>query len=200
MNYIPSNKFFLVILILIGFGSCEKETDYLDPILNFEIQLSDSIAPANVYFLNCSVNLENFEWDFGDGTTSHEKSPNHFFNVDGEYTIKLKAWNDQEELTCSKSIHLSRVYEYLITNDSQFKLYNLTSYPADSSNKRVPVSFGILNAHESSDKCKAYSTNLYVSFENDEGLKFKTAFPFRLSGDSLNELIIDRYTLVVIDN
>jgi PKD repeat protein len=200
MNNILSNKFILFTLALIGLASCEKDAIYLDPILKFEIQLMDSIAPANVSFLNNSANLEYFEWDFGDGTTSHEFSPDHFFGEVGEYTITLRAWNDQEEFSSQKTIYLSKVYVYLITNNSTFKLYNLIAYSIDSSKYCPSINFGMLDSNRSSDISQSQIENLYVSFENDEGIKFKTAFPFQLTGDGLNELVIDRYTLVVMCN
>jgi hypothetical protein len=200
MKYIRSNIPILVILVLTVFVSCEQDNSYIVPVPDFEIQLTDSIAPANVSFLNKSVNLEQFEWDFGDGTISHEKSPYHLFNKDGNFTIILRAWKDNEEFTIQKTIYLSKVYQYFITNNSLFKLYNLTCYSTDSSQYCNSINLGLLNANQSSNKCKTQSENLYISFENDEGLKFKTVFPYSLNDEILNELIIDNFTLIFIDN
>lgn len=200
MRFILTNIYTVFILILIGLTSCEQDEYYIDPYLEFEIVCSDSIAPANVAFHNKSLHLEHFEWDFGDETTSHEMSPNHSYNSAGEYTITLIAWNDREQLTIQKTIYLSKAYQYQITNNSQFLLYNLTAYSVDGSKQCEYIDHGKLNAYESSEKCETGSKNLYVSFEDLEGRKYKTAFPFRLSDNIINELIIDKYTLVVTES
>jgi PKD repeat protein len=47
-------------------------------------------APLKVRFQNFSTGLPvRFLWDFGDGTTSIEKSPIHIFQKEGIYTVKL---------------------------------------------------------------------------------------------------------------
>jgi PKD repeat protein len=49
-------------------------------------------ASISVDFLNQSsggVCPISYKWDFGDGTTSTQKSPNHHFNGCGNYTVKL---------------------------------------------------------------------------------------------------------------
>ncbi|WP_424961299.1 PKD domain-containing protein [Ekhidna sp.] len=47
----------------------------------------------NFVFTNTSFNGASFEWDFGDGNTSTEKSPTHTFTSDGSYTVQLTAFN-----------------------------------------------------------------------------------------------------------
>ena len=43
-----------------------------------------------VKFTNTSTNAETYYWDFGDGTTSTEESPEHLYAAAGDYTIALK--------------------------------------------------------------------------------------------------------------
>lgn len=47
------------------------------------------MAPAEVQFLNNSINGMSFFWDFGDGSNSTEVNPTHSYNVVGEYTVSL---------------------------------------------------------------------------------------------------------------
>jgi len=59
-----------------------------DPIANF----SATVSPGNtVNFNNLSVNAANYEWNFGDGTTSTIISPVHTYTSSGNYTITLIA-------------------------------------------------------------------------------------------------------------
>ena len=44
-------------------------------------------------FINNSLNGASFEWDFGDGNTSTEKSPTHTYVADGVYTVMLTSNN-----------------------------------------------------------------------------------------------------------
>ncbi len=198
MNYFLTNRLLFLILMLIGFVSCEQDDNQLPSVIDFEIQLTDSIAPASISFVNTSVNLESFEWDFGDGTISHEESPVHIFNQEGEYTILLKAWNDQEYYVVEKTIRLTKVYDYIISNNSTYTLYNLTSYYSDATQNYAAINHGLLNAFETSSQCQTSSKNLYVSFEDNNGRKYRTAFPYSLSDGMLNELVIDKYTLIIV--
>lgn len=48
-------------------------------------------APYKASFDNTSSGGQQFFWDFGDGTTSQEVSPAHFYQTPGTYRIRLKA-------------------------------------------------------------------------------------------------------------
>lgn len=74
-----------LLLGLLFFISCAR------PIANFTTEQSSKAAPAKIVTKNNSVNAESYKWDFGDGTTSEEESPNHIFTESGEYTITLFA-------------------------------------------------------------------------------------------------------------
>ncbi len=50
-----------------------------------------SCVSQNVAFINQSENADNFLWNFGDGTTSSLKSPNHSYISSGTYTVSLVA-------------------------------------------------------------------------------------------------------------
>lgn len=60
------------------------------PIANFTA--SDTLGtcpPLIVNFTNTSSNFITYSWDFGDGTTSNQPNPSHFYNIPGEYFAKL---------------------------------------------------------------------------------------------------------------
>lgn len=50
-------------------------------------------APFTVNFTNQSVNGVSYFWQFGDGATSTLQTPNHTYNIEGNYTVKLKVTN-----------------------------------------------------------------------------------------------------------
>lgn len=66
--------------------SCEKT-----PTAHFYTDTSEPEVGQTVVFYNDSHNANRFEWDFGDGYISNERSPDHIFNSTGPVTVKLKA-------------------------------------------------------------------------------------------------------------
>ena len=48
---------------------------------------------APVYFIDQSVGVKSWQWDFGDGFLSTESDPVHSFNISGTYTVTLVASN-----------------------------------------------------------------------------------------------------------
>ena len=52
-------------------------------------------APATINFINHSsgVGVLNYQWDFGDGSTSTSSNPSHTYTASGSYTVSLVAAN-----------------------------------------------------------------------------------------------------------
>ena len=65
---------------------------------------SAGCAPFLAKFNNVSLAGQQFHWDFGDGTTSTEMSPQHLYSIPGTYTITLIAVDSS---TCNISDTLS---------------------------------------------------------------------------------------------
>ena len=78
--------------INVGGGGC----DWLDACFEWEI------GDVHVAFINCTTNETgiNYHWDFGDGTTSIDTSPIHFFEA-GTHTVCLVAtWENCIDEVC----------------------------------------------------------------------------------------------------
>lgn len=69
-------------------------------------------APYGVQFVNTGRGTS-FEWDFGDGTTSTERNPQHTYAHGGEYTVKLVA---HQLYGCSEIDSTSRTVRVLENN------------------------------------------------------------------------------------
>jgi len=57
-----------------------------------DFTVSDSVStcpPLIVQFSNTSQNMATYAWDFGDGNTSAQQNPTHFYNVAGIYFARL---------------------------------------------------------------------------------------------------------------
>ncbi len=61
-------------------------------------------APAKVKFEKEAKEGETYEWDFGDGNTSDEVSPNHRYTNSGNYTVELKVKKGEKSATKKKQL------------------------------------------------------------------------------------------------
>ncbi|WP_050799641.1 PKD domain-containing protein [Thiocapsa marina] len=61
------------------------------PIAAFAVNADSGHAPFNVQFSDqSSGTIDSWQWDFGDGTTSTERSPSHLYLTAGSYVAKLR--------------------------------------------------------------------------------------------------------------
>ncbi len=64
------------------------------PVANFEMENNGCVAHCEVRFTNTSENAVLYLWDFGDGEKSDLENPRHTFTTVGNFTVKLKAINE----------------------------------------------------------------------------------------------------------
>ncbi len=91
------------------------------PIVNFLYTINSD----KVSFTNNTQNADTYAWDFGDGTLSNEKNPEHSYAHSGTYTVKLIATNECGNETKEKSL----VFNKVKTSDLGFNKFNLFPNP-----------------------------------------------------------------------
>ncbi len=80
-----------------GGSNSHTKTNYIrvfgtTSISDFIAEPQSGYAPLPVQFYDTSVGLPTgWQWDFGDGTTSHHQSPSHLYTNPGNYTVTLTA-------------------------------------------------------------------------------------------------------------
>jgi PKD repeat protein len=57
-----------------------------DPNANFSFS---NLSSSEISFTNNSTNASQYNWDFGDGTTSNEVNPSHNYAAEGNYNVTL---------------------------------------------------------------------------------------------------------------
>jgi len=77
--------FVLFLALSLFLISCQKT-----PEAFFHVDTKDPEVGEKIIFYNDSHNAEKCEWDFGDHTTSTERSPIHIYTGTGSYNIVLK--------------------------------------------------------------------------------------------------------------
>lgn len=78
-------------------------------------------APCTLNFSNNSIGATSYHWDFGDGNTSTEETPQHSYTRAGTYTITLTAIQDEN---CQK---MSEQVQIVITNTFEAHFGSLRS-------------------------------------------------------------------------
>ncbi len=88
-------KYSVTLLATSNFGCKDSISDSIStatiPVSLFGISSSSVCKGSNVMFSNVSQNSQTYFWNFGDGTTSTTKSPNHTFSRSGKFLVQLIA-------------------------------------------------------------------------------------------------------------
>jgi peptidyl-prolyl cis-trans isomerase B (cyclophilin B) len=98
----------LLILISCLFLACAT------PMAKFGYMQNSDEVPSKVKFLNESKNADEQLWDFGDGNTSNEMSPEHKFTKSGRYNIKLVVTKGNKRDEMEKEIFFNAPKECLV--------------------------------------------------------------------------------------
>jgi PKD repeat protein len=70
---------------------------------------------CNSQFTNLSCCFTSCFWDFGDGHTSTQSSPTHFFENTGTYTVKLKVFNGNQADSTFNDITITTLNDFVGT-------------------------------------------------------------------------------------
>ncbi len=96
-------------------------TGFTNPTANFFSRDSVFVGLNEINFSNESRNASEFFWDFGDGTTSDERSPTKNYNFEGQYDVTMVAINVvNDSISCrdtaNKIIYVLPVGDIIVPN------------------------------------------------------------------------------------
>jgi len=89
----------------------------IQPVADFFASKSN-ICGAEVTFSDRSGSASQWIWDFGDGITSSEKNPQHSYQQEGIYAVKLVVSNCAGSDTILKQVNIIRPAAPVITGDT----------------------------------------------------------------------------------
>ncbi len=107
-NIILISKSILLIFVSLIISSCSEDEPvqialYL-PVANFSYEAFEK----KVVFTDKSENADSYYWTFGDGETSTEQNPTHFFKANKKYSVELTIRGERGKTSSKKmSVDLS---------------------------------------------------------------------------------------------
>ena len=119
MKLLKYNVFALSILML---ASCAK------PLSKFAIEADDKKAPSKIAFTNNSEKAETYTWDFGDGNTSTETSPEHKYYLSGKYNVTLVAKKGNKMSESTQEIVIDPPQDCLISMETNYGTMTIRLY------------------------------------------------------------------------
>ena len=131
--------------IILGFGIVLMLASCAKPIANFTYQQAEKKS-SNVKFNNQSKKAESYEWQFGDGNSSNDASPDHSYSTPGTYTVILNAKKGKKTSKIERTITVEGKEICLVVLETDFgsmeiELFNETPQHQDNFLKLVEEGF-----------------------------------------------------------
>ena len=106
----------------------EAKPDYVEvlpapPVSDFSGTPTSGATPLTVAFTDATTgDVDTWQWDFGDGTTSTLQNPSHEYTSAGQYTVSLTATGAAGEDTATKAGYITvseaEAFDSILDNDS----------------------------------------------------------------------------------
>ena len=117
-------KTVLLLTLCCALIACKKND------VNFTYSPTEPRAGQAVQFTNQSSSGEEWEWTFGDGSTSTLRSPSHTFRNPGTYIVLLKVDN-KKAWTVSQQVTVFDTIPTFVCEDSVFYIYKDYTFTAN---------------------------------------------------------------------
>lgn len=105
---------FMFMAVALMTVACKKEKTQPNPVANFTISPSDTIAYGETFtFTNTSTDAANYAWSFGDGSVSTVTSPTKTYggleasSAYLSFEVTLVATRDDKSSTVTKTVTLA---------------------------------------------------------------------------------------------
>ncbi len=102
-------KIIIPVMLIFALNGCiiDRTPDYPDVNACFSVSGTTHSMNEPVYFVNCSQGAVSYEWSFGDGFTSNQKSPMHTYTQEGTYQVSMTATGYESYETFTDAVTIS---------------------------------------------------------------------------------------------
>jgi gliding motility-associated-like protein len=94
---------------------------FSNSLVDFTANVLYGCGPLAVQFTDLSVNVQSWQWDFGDGTTSNLEHPSHVYQFPGLYDVRLITFNGSgctDTLLVSSYIEVENAIPAIVSNQT----------------------------------------------------------------------------------
>ncbi|MHC1757730.1 MAG: PKD domain-containing protein [Methanosarcina sp.] len=133
------------------------------PVANFSSNVTHGYPPLLIQFTDLSQNANGWNWDFGDGNHSTQRSPVHEYADPGIYSVNLTAINENgtdSKLTTITVMQLVGVGPYAYITNSGDNNVSVIDTATDKVTAMIPVGNYPMGVAVTLDGKKVYVTNL----------------------------------------
>lgn len=117
-------KIYILLTICCALIACKNNN------VDFSFSPDKPRAGEKVLFSNLSDSGEDWEWTFGDGSTSSLKSPSHVYKRPGDYVVVLKVDN-KNAWTKTAKVTVYDTVPTFVANDTVFYIYKDYTFTAN---------------------------------------------------------------------
>lgn len=202
-SYAKEGNYTVSLTISNSYGTqTETKTNYIyvgsGVIADFTANNTAGAAPLSIKFTDASSgNPTKYAWDFGDGTTSSEKSPTHVYSSTGTYTVTLTVSNEFESDTKTEKSLVNvgtAPYVFFTANGTvNSKQVAFTTHGSVSESTTYAWDFGDGKTSSEKDPTHTYSAagtyNVTLSASNSYG-----TFSYVLKNVSITDVLKADFT------
>lgn len=159
---------------------------------DFSVDANVAYMGTVLQFKNHSVGqINDYLWDFGDGTTSTEEEPSHTYSSPGSYTVTLSTNSSKEQLIKNDIIYIlpDRDGDYSLSEGGNFDAFTSDFYPLNIAGTPFELgSSAIEGKNETTSGANAWVTGLTESQYTDNSTAYLYTPHFDLSAAGTYEL------------
>lgn len=134
------------------------------PVANFSSNVTHGYPPLSIQFTDLSQNATGWNWDFGDGSNSTQRSPVHEYADSGIYSVNLTAINENgtdSKLTTITVMQLVGVGPYAYITNSGDNNVSVIDTTTNKVTAMIPVGNYPMGVAVTLDGKKVYVTNFF---------------------------------------
>jgi len=133
------------------------------PVADFSSNITHGYPPLSIQFTDLSQNATGWNWDFGDGSNSTQRSPVHEYADPGIYSVNLTVTNENgtdSKLTTITVMQLVGVGPYAYITNSGDNNVSVIDTTTNKVTAMIPVGNYPMGVAVTLDGKKVYVTNL----------------------------------------